>query len=250
MSRKINSLRTALTLVLSFASQWQTATACAKDTETPGNSPVPMTLSTPTPTNPLEHNNRAVELGTRGLWQGALREHEIAIAGDPDNEMFKRNLSGAHLRYADILAGKKHYKEAIKHYTLALYADQNNAPADANRDATLRRIGKNPSSVKYWHGVADKAMQAADLRIAIPALRKCTKLSDNPSYNLELGRILIENRPSQAARDELLTAAGKFASNGDKEGEQACKDLLKQSNPRAPYQWEGDKNKFLWDDRR
>ena len=103
-------------------------------------------LTTPEPTNPLEHNNRAVELGTKGLWDNAIREHEIALDGDPYNEMFKRNLSGAHLRYADILAGKKHYKEAIKHYTLALYADQNNGPADANRDATLRRIGKNPSS--------------------------------------------------------------------------------------------------------
>ena len=93
-------------------------------------------------------------------------------------------------------------------------------------------------------------MQAADLRIAVPALRKCTKLSDNPSYNLELGRILIENQSSQAARDELLKAAAGYASRGDTEGEQACKDLLKQSKPRAPYQWEGDKNKFLWDDRR
>lgn len=250
MSRKINSLRTALTLVLSFASQCQMATAFAQNIGTPDNPPVPPPFSTPTPTNPLEHNNRAVELGTRGLWESAIREHDIAIAGDPENEMFKRNLSGAHLRYADILAGKKHYKEAIKHYTLALYTDQNNGPADANRDATLRRIGKNPSSVKYWHGVAEKAMKAEDLRIAVPALRKCTKLSDNPSYNLELGRILIENRPSQAARDELLTAAAKFAAVSDKKGEQECKDLIKKYGLRAPYQWEGDKNKFLWDDRR
>ncbi|MDX1989864.1 MAG: hypothetical protein SFV17_24445 [Candidatus Obscuribacter sp.] len=226
------------------------ATAFAQSAETPDSVPVPLTLSTPTPTNPLEHNNRAVELGTRGLWDSAIREHEIAIAGDPDNEIFRRNLSGAHLRYADILASKKLYRDAIEHYTLALYADQNNGPADSNRDATLRRIGKNPSSVKYWHGVAEKAMKAEDLRIAVPALRKCTKLSDNPSYNLELGRILLENRPSQAARDELLKAAAKYASKGDKEGEQECKDLIKKYGLRAPYQWEGDKNKFLWDDRR
>lgn len=245
MSRKINSLRCALTLVLALASQWQMATGFAQTGETPDK---PFTM--PEPTNPLEHNNRAVELGNRGRWVEALKEHDVALTGDPDNEMFKRNLSGAHLRYADILAAKKLYRDAIEHYTLALYADQDNGPADANRDATLRRIGKNPTSVKYWHGVAEKAMKEKDLRAAITALYKCTKLSDHPSYHLELGRILIENRSSQAARAELLKAAAGYASRGDTEGEQACKDLLMQSKPRAPYQGEGDKNKFLWDDRR
>ncbi len=132
-------MRCALTLVLALASQWQMATVFAQIGETPDKP-----LTTPEPTNPLEHNNRAVELGNHGRWVEALKEHDVALAGDPDNEMFKRNLSGAHLRYADILAAKKLYGDAIEHYTLALYADQDNGPADANRDATLRRIGKNP----------------------------------------------------------------------------------------------------------
>lgn len=228
----------------------QTATVIAQTGETPDKSSALKPLTTPDPTNPLEHNNRAVELGNSGRWVEALKEHDVALAGDPDNEMFKRNLSGAQLRYADILAAKKRYEEAIKHYTLALYADQNNGPADANRDATLRRIGKNPTSVKYWHGLAEQAMKEKNLSVAITAMQKCTKLSDHPSYHLELGRILIENRSLQAARAELLKAAARYASRGDSEGEQACKDLLMQSKPRAPYQWEGDKNKFLWDDRR
>src|SRR5262245_60501006 len=36
-------------------------------------------LQTPPPRNPLEHNNRGVELGSKGLWPDAIREHEEAL---------------------------------------------------------------------------------------------------------------------------------------------------------------------------
>src|SRR5579883_1747551 len=61
-------------------------------------------LQTPPPGNPLEHNNRAVELGSKGLWADAIREHEIALNGDPENPTFRMNLSSAQLHYADMLA--------------------------------------------------------------------------------------------------------------------------------------------------
>ena len=84
-------------------------------------------MTTPNPTNPLEHNNRAVELGSKGLWADAIREHEIALEGDPYNEQFKTNLSGACLRYGDMLASKKKYYEAMVQYRKALFADPANA---------------------------------------------------------------------------------------------------------------------------
>jgi hypothetical protein len=49
-------------------------------------------LTTPEPTNPLEHNNRAVELGMKGLWDASIREHQIALEGDPFNKMFGAQL--------------------------------------------------------------------------------------------------------------------------------------------------------------
>ena len=54
-------------------------------------------LSTPSPRTPLEHNNRGVELGSKGLWPDAIREHEEALNGDPENQKFRVNLSSAEL---------------------------------------------------------------------------------------------------------------------------------------------------------
>ncbi len=72
----------------------------------------------------------------------AIREHEIALEGDPYNEQFKTNLSGACLRYGDMLASKKKYYEAMIQYRKALWADPANAVADKNLDECLRASGK------------------------------------------------------------------------------------------------------------
>ena len=99
-------------------------------------------LTTPDPTNPLEHNNRAVELGTKGLWDAAVHEHEVALDGDPENVMFRKNLSGAHLRYGELLASKKNFPAAIDQFRKALFADENNGPADNNLDRCLPTSAK------------------------------------------------------------------------------------------------------------
>ena len=166
-------------------------------------------LTTPEPTNPLEHNNRAVELGTKGLWDNAIREHEIALDGDPYNEMFKRNLSGAHLRYADILAGKKNFPAAIDHYRKALFADPNNGPADGNLDRCLANLGKNPHDVSYRAGLADGADKNGHFIDAVVEFQKCIKLSDSGQYHYRLGRCYIKGGKVLEGYDELLQALRK-----------------------------------------
>src|SRR5262249_50664550 len=108
-----------------------------------GGGPSGVVLQTPPPRNPLEHNNRGVELGTKGLWPDAIREHEEALNADPENQMFRTNLSSAHLHYGDVLAAKHKWYEAINHYREALYCDPANLPADAHLDDCLRHMGKN-----------------------------------------------------------------------------------------------------------
>ncbi len=166
-------------------------------------------LTTPEPTNPLEHNNRAVELGTKGLWDAAIREHEIALDGDPENTMFRRNLSGAHLRYADILASKKNYTAAIDHYRKALFADEHNGPADGNLDRCLANLGKNPLDQSYRLSLAEGADKSGHFIDAVVEYQKCLRLSDSGANHYKLGRCLLRGGKIMEGYDQLIQALRK-----------------------------------------
>lgn len=166
-------------------------------------------LSTPNPTNPLEHNNRAVELGSKGLWADAIREHEIALEGDPYNEQFKINLSGACLRYGDMLASKKKYYEAMVQYRKALFADPSNAVADRNLDECLRASGKNADDPNVRHQIAETAETEGRFRTAQVEYRKVCRMTDDGTSHADLARSLLKDGQDVAAFEELKIAVNK-----------------------------------------
>ncbi|MBX9948768.1 MAG: tetratricopeptide repeat protein [Candidatus Obscuribacterales bacterium] len=166
-------------------------------------------LSTPNPTNPLEHNNRAVELGSKGLWADAIREHEIALEGDPYNEQFKINLSGACLRYGDMLASKKKYYEAMVQYRKALFADPANAVADKNLDECLRASGKNADDPNVRHQIAEIAETEGRFRTAQVEYRKVCRMTDDGSSHADLARSLLKDGQDVPAFEELKIAVNK-----------------------------------------
>ncbi|MCC6977827.1 MAG: tetratricopeptide repeat protein [Candidatus Melainabacteria bacterium] len=166
-------------------------------------------LSTPNPTNPLEHNNRAVELGSKGLWADAIREHEIALEGDPYNEQFKINLSGACLRYGDMLASRKKYYEAMVQYRKALFADPANAVADKNLDECLKASGKNPDDAEGRRKIAEAAEVEGRFRTAQVEYRKVCRMTDDGSAHADLARSLYKDGQDVAAFEELKIAVNK-----------------------------------------
>lgn len=166
-------------------------------------------LSTPNPTNPLEHNNRAVELGSKNLWADAIREHEIALEGDPYNEQFKINLSGACLRYGDMLASKKKYYEAMVQYRKALFADPANAVADRNLDECLRASGKNADDPNVRHQIAETAETEGRFRTAQVEYRKVCRMTDDGTSHADLARSLLKDGQDVAAFEELKIAINK-----------------------------------------
>lgn len=166
-------------------------------------------LQTPNPRNPMEHNNRGVELGSKGLWADAIREHEAALNGDPENATFRQNLSSAHLRYGDILAGKRKWYEAIHEYREALYCDPNNAPADYNLDNAIKAMGKNPTEYKVREAMADDADISGNFVVAIVEFRKCVRMRDNGMSNYRLARALYKQGKSVEAYEQLRTAINK-----------------------------------------
>ena len=165
-------------------------------------------LSTPNPRNPLEHNNRGVELGSKGLWPDAIREHEAALNGDPYNQTFRRNLSAAHLRYANILANKRKFYEAIHHFREALYADPNNEPASHGLDQCLEATGTNPTDYDARVGLADKAEVSGDYVTAIVEARRCVFMRDNGQSHYRLARVLYKQGESKVVEsyEELRKA--------------------------------------------
>ena len=184
-------------------------------------------LQTPNPTNPMEHNNRGVELGSKGLWPDAIREHEAALNGDPNNNTFRQNLSSAHLRYGDLLAGKHKWYEAIREYREALYCDPNNAPADYNLDNAIKALGKNPTDYKVREAMADDADISGQFPVAIVEFRKCVRMRDNGMSNYRLARALYKQGKTVEAYEQLRTAINKEWKLPDEKKElSTCHQLM------------------------
>ncbi|MBC7997459.1 MAG: tetratricopeptide repeat protein [Leptolyngbya sp.] len=181
-------------------------------------------LKSPNPTNPIEHNNRAVELGSLGLWADAIREHEIALEGDPYREDFKQNLSGACLRFGDSLASKKKYYEAMVQYRKALVADPANAVADRNLDECLKATGKNPDDAKVRHSIAETAETEGRFKTAQVEYRKVTRMTDDGASHADLARSLRKDGQDVPAFEEMKIAINKPWK--DKNEQAACHSQL------------------------
>lgn len=194
-------------------------------------------LQTPEPRTPLEHNNRGVELGSRGLWPQAIKQHEIALAADPYNKEFRTNLSAAQLRYGDILLARNDFYNAIKQYRGALYVDPNNTPADEHLDDCLRRIKKNPDDIKVRTHMAEDAETAGDYETAIVEFRKCVKMSDDGPAHANLARVLLKAGKVVDGFDELTVAVAKPWPDDKKnelsEVHRQLGDILKEYTRRA-----------------
>lgn len=151
-------------------------------------------LSTPNPTNPLEWNNRAVELGNKGLWADAIKHHEEAIRQlNPftyEYDNFKQNLSGACLRFGDKLMGQKKYYEASVQYRKALYADPNNDQADRQLDMCLKALGKDPDNPAVRRNIGETAETEGRYGTAIVEYRKVVRMKDDGPSHYDLARAL------------------------------------------------------------
>ncbi|MBU6451997.1 MAG: tetratricopeptide repeat protein [Cyanobacteria bacterium REEB67] len=215
-----------MALTISFAAAATAAQAVAKRSAHHGGGGG-IYLNTPNPTNPLEHNNRGVELGSRGLWPQALQEGQMALDGDPFNETFQRNLSSAHLRYGDILANSKKYAEAVKQYREALFVDPANVPAEANLSTCLSHLsGKDPRDLSYRLSLASGAEAHGEYKIAVVEYRVCSHIQDSGINNYKLGRSLLHANKTVEGYDALRTALRKDWPKDDQDALVECHLLL------------------------
>ncbi len=166
-------------------------------------------LQTPNPRTPVEHNNRGVELGMKGLWPDAIREHEKALAADPHNKEFRTNLSAAQLRWGDRLMGKKDYYNACNQYRGALYVDPNNHAAEAHLDEALRLLGNNLLDLAARQKMGEDYEVSGRFEDAIVEYRKVVKMSESGPAHAQLGYVLKKAGKIVDSFQELKIAVSK-----------------------------------------
>jgi tetratricopeptide (TPR) repeat protein len=184
-------------------------------------------LSTPNPRTPLEHNNRGVELGSKGLWADAVREHQAALNGDPENQTFRVNLSSAELSYARSLNRANKTYEAGIHYREALYADPNNGDAEGELDDLIHKVThKDPTNLQVRLNMGEEAETSGNFPVAIVEYRKCIKINDNGPNHVRLGAVLRKQGKDVEGFVELTIALKKDWSGADKKELSDCHRML------------------------
>jgi tetratricopeptide (TPR) repeat protein len=232
-------LAVALTLGLLIASQTDVSAATRRRAvgrpSTGGGGG--MSLATPNPTNPLEWNNRGVELGLKGMWDGAVHAHEEALRNDPFNMTFRQNLSAAYLRYGQSLLGKHSYAEAAQKFRTSIYVDPENRQADEFLSSAIKGTGKNPDDANVRQHLADDFDINGDYVSAIAEYRHYVRMKDSGAAWYALGRVLVKQGSSVPAKlvegyTAMRTAVTKAWEPGEKNELSKCHaalgDILKE----------------------
>lgn len=194
-------------------------------------------LVTPNPTNPLEWNNRGVELGSKGLWDGAVHAHEEALRGDPYNLTFRQNLSAAYQRYGQSLLAKHDYATAAQKLRTSIYVDPENRSSDELLNNAIRGLGKNPDDAAVRAHLADDFDINGDYVQAIAEYRHYVRMKDNGPAHYALGRVLVKQGaavPSKLVEGytEMRTAVTKAWEPSERNELSKCHaslgDILKE----------------------
>jgi tetratricopeptide (TPR) repeat protein len=188
-------------------------------------------LQTPNPVTAIDHNNRAVELGQKGIWADAIREHELALSLEPLNKDFRTNLSSAQLRYGNVLFKSGKTYEAMKQFRGALFVDPDNLPADEGLDACYGKMGRDPLNLQFRKKCAEDFAVSGHFEDAITEYRKCVKMDDSGSTHADLGYTLVKADKPVEGYQELKIAVQKIWKNDEKNDLAACHrkmgDILK-----------------------
>ncbi|HEY9732645.1 MAG TPA: tetratricopeptide repeat protein [Drouetiella sp.] len=230
-------LAVALTLGLAIACQSYSEAATRRARPGTGGGGGGVSLVTPNPTNPLEHNNRGVELGSKGMWEGAVHEHEEALRGDPYNLTFRQNLSAAYQRYGQSLLAAHKYAEAAQKLRTSIYVDPENRSSDELLSSAIKGQGKNPDDANVRQHLADDFDINGDYVQAIAEYRHYVRMKDSGAAHFALGRVLVKQGSAVPAKlvegyIEMRTAVTKPWEPGERNELSKCHaqlgDVLKE----------------------
>ena len=194
----------------------------------------PSMVMNPANMSPLDHNNKGVALGMKGLWPQAINEAELALNGDPENQQFKVNLSSALLHYGKSLQSSGNHSKAIHEFREALYIDPNNAEAADGLDRSIQATKRDPSQHLK---MGDELEIEGNYPEAIVEYRRNVRADDGGPAAAALARALIKqgsNTPSRLVEgfSMMVVAVGKSWDPSQQNELAACHqrlgDILKE----------------------
>ena len=167
------------------------------------------------------HIQRGAELEKQGRLDGAIREHEAALAINPNDVQIHVNLVSLYGRMGDIVKAKQHFEAAIKlnpnhpdawyDYGVLLLQEKQYVEAE---QAFRRALAINPSHAEAHNNLGEIYEQQGRLDEAAQEFREA--IADRPEYSLarfHLGRTLVnENRYDEAIQQFLKTLAPEDAN--------------------------------------
>jgi tetratricopeptide (TPR) repeat protein len=170
-------------------------------------------------TDPDARIERGVQLERRGDLQGAIREHEAALAEDPQFTQAHVNLIRLYGRQRDWSQAEAHYKEAVRleapgtdayyNYGVTLLLQERDGDAAV---AFQRVVFVNPQSAGAWNSLGQIAERRGHLDEALARYRTAVEWAPaDTGIRFNLGRLLIATkryREAIAQFEILATEAG------------------------------------------
>lgn len=136
----------------------------------------------------MDANNKGVALGGQGRWNEAIIQHEQACKIDPNNKMFRTNLSSARTIFGKQRFAQKDYVNAAHMFRKALTAAHDNAMAAKLLTESIQKMGLDPTLADNRLGLGDQLAASGDLDGAMieyqqamqldPGARTYTKMGD------------------------------------------------------------------------
>jgi Tfp pilus assembly protein PilF len=165
-------------------------------------------------TDPDARTERGVQLERRGDIQGAIREHEAALAEDPRFAQAHVNLIRLYGRQRDWGRAEAHYREAVRleapgtdayyNYGVTLLLQERDGDAAV---AFQRVVFVNPQSAGAWNSLGQIAERRGRLDEALARYRTAVEWAPaDTGIRFNLGRLLIATRryPEAIAQFEIL----------------------------------------------
>lgn len=140
----------------------------------------------------FEHNSKGEMFGRKGKWVEAANEHRLALQKDPQNLSFRASLANTELKVGWQLEKNEETKQAIEHYTAALYTDPLNGAASNGLDRCLRQLALDPDDPGTRRKLADEADQIGNPERAIVEYRNLVTLDNRGLSYALLGMSLIK----------------------------------------------------------